>query len=111
MINKRFPMRVALAVYTPEEYAKLLSVADDARELDETWEEWRASMQKAKAGLAEQGIVCVPVSIEIAKLTQYCLEHNQPNNSGTRAEYAAKLFQERNKQQHIPRKSNKRKRR
>jgi hypothetical protein len=77
MISKKFPMRVALAVYTPEEYAKLLSVAEDASELDETWEEWGASMQKAKAGLAERWIVCVPVSIEIAKLTQYCLAHEQ----------------------------------
>ena len=78
MISKKFPMRVALAVYSAEEYAKLLVIAEDASELDETWEEWHASMQKAKLGLAGQGIECVPVPIEMEKLTQYCLERIYP---------------------------------
>jgi len=77
----------SIAYYSPEEYAKLLVTADDASELEDTWEEWYQNMQNTRNNLAALGIVCSEVPIHIEALQMYCQEHNLQNNGAARSEY------------------------
>jgi hypothetical protein len=67
---------IGIAYYSPEEYAKLLLTADDASELEDTWEEWYQNMQNTRNNLAALGILCSEVPIQIEALQKYCQEHN-----------------------------------
>jgi hypothetical protein len=98
-MNKRQEkLKVALATYTPQEYVRLHATADDASELDATWEEWFKGVEEARSRLALQGIECVNVPIEIAALQQFCLEHNLKNTGETRANYAAEMLRKQHQQ-------------
>jgi hypothetical protein len=90
---------IGIAYYSSEEYAKLLVTADDASELEDTWEEWYQNMQNTRNNLAALGIVCREVPIQIEALQKYCQEHNLKNNGAARSEYVATLLQQQQKQQ------------
>jgi len=85
---------IGIAYYSPEEYAKLLVTADDASELEDTWEEWYQNMQNTRNNLAALGIVCREVPIQIEALQKFCQEHNLQNNGTARSEYVATLLQQ-----------------
>ena len=40
-------MPVAVAVYRPEHYARLLATAEDASDLEPTWQEWHTVFQES----------------------------------------------------------------
>src|SRR5215470_11322711 len=94
MQHHRFMTNIGIAYYTPEEYAKLLLTADDASELEDTWEEWYQNMQNTRNNLAALGIVCREVPIQIEALQKYCQEHNLKNNGAARSEYVTTLLQQ-----------------
>jgi hypothetical protein len=98
MQQNKFPSNIGIAYYSPEEYAKLLMTADDASELEDTWEEWYQNMQNVKNSLAALGTICREVPIQIEELQKYCQEHNLQNNSGTRAGYVSVLVKQQQKQ-------------
>ncbi len=102
---------IGIAYYSPEEYAKLLLTADDASELEDTWEEWYQNMQNTRNNLAALGIVCCEVPIQIEALQKYCQERNLQNNGAARSEYVATLLQQQQKQQRPQQKKPKKKRR
>ncbi len=87
--------KTALAVYTPEEYAKIRALSEDADSMEETWEEWHQGANEAKVQAALQGIQCVEIAIDANGLVKYCLENNLAINSEARAGYAAWLLRER----------------
>jgi hypothetical protein len=99
MQHHRFMTNIGIAYYSPEEYAKLLLTADDASELEDTWEEWYQNMQKTRNNLAALGILCSEVPIQIEALQKYCQEHNLKNNGAARSEYVATLLQQQQQSQ------------
>jgi len=99
MIHRARIAPVALATYLPEQYPTLLATAEDANVLETTWKEWHQVLEQTKLNLALVGISFVEVTIDMDALAKYCLEHNLKNNSGTRAEFAARLLREQLQQQ------------
>ncbi len=89
--TSKYELTVFLATYTPEEYEKLLLVADDTDDLEPLWEDWRREVQKVVGSLLAQNMKYVEVPIKVDKLAQFCLENNLPNNSETRSKFAMYL--------------------
>lgn len=94
-------LAIAVAIYVPEQYARLLATAEDASDLETTWQEWHQVLQDTRRKMAALGMYLVDVTIDLDKLEAYCQQRGLPNTSSTRAEYAAHLLSERH-QQHRP---------
>jgi hypothetical protein len=48
--TSRMPM--AVAVYLPEHYPRLLAVAEDASDLEAPWQEWHQGLQETRQKIA-----------------------------------------------------------
>ncbi len=87
-------MPIAVAVYLPEQYPRLLATAEDASDLEATWQEWHQVLQETKQKMAALGMHLVEVIVDLNALEEYCQEQGLKNTSGTRAQYAAHLLSE-----------------
>jgi phosphoglycolate phosphatase-like HAD superfamily hydrolase len=87
-------MLIAVAVYLPEHYARLLATAEDASDLEPTWQEWHTVYQETRQKMAELGMHLIEVTVDLDDLEQYCQEQGLKNTSGTRAQYAAHVLSE-----------------
>ncbi len=92
-------MPIAVAVYRPEHYARLLATAEDASDLEPTWQEWHTVYQETRQNMAALGMDLIEVTVDLNDLEQYCQEQGLKNTSGTRAQYAAHLLSERHPRQ------------
>ena len=95
-------MPMAVAVYLPEQYPRLLATAEDASDLEATWQEWHQVLQETKQKMAALGMHLVDVIVDLDALEQYCQEQGLKNTSGTRAQYAAHLLSEQLQRQAQP---------
>jgi hypothetical protein len=92
-------MPIAVAVYRPEQYARLLATAEDASDLEPTWHEWHTVYQETRQKMAELGMDLIEVTVDLDDLENYCQEQGLRNTSGTRAQYAAHLLSEQHPRQ------------
>ncbi len=79
----------ALAWYRPEDYDTLRAVFDDGDELDETYEEWLAGVQKLERQLQANGIHPVHVILDLDTFTAWCQYEGLPRNAAARSRFAA----------------------
>ncbi len=87
-------MPIAVAVYLPEQYARLLATAEDASDLEPTWQEWHTVFQETRQKMAELGMDLIEVTVDLDDLETYCQEQGLKNTSGARAQYAAHVLSE-----------------
>ena len=92
-------MPIAVAVYLPEQYPRLLATAEDASNLEATWQEWHQVLQETKQKMAALGMHLIEVIVDLDALEQYCQEQGLKNTSGTHAQYAAHLLSEQHQRQ------------
>lgn len=92
-------MPIAVAVYRPEQYARLLATAEDASDLEPTWQEWHTVYQETRQKMAELGMDLIEVTVDLDDLENYCQEQGLKNTSGTRAQYAAHVLSEQHPRQ------------
>jgi hypothetical protein len=95
--TSRMPM--AVAVYLPEQYHRLLATAEDAGDLEVTWQEWHQILQETRQKMTALGMHLVEVIVDLDALEQYCQEQELKNTSSTRTQYAAHLLSEQRQQQ------------
>src|SRR6266568_50613 len=67
-------MPIAVAVYLPEQYPRLLATAEDASDLEATWQEWHQVLQETKQKMAALGMHLIEVIVDLEALDQYCQE-------------------------------------
>jgi hypothetical protein len=92
-------MPIAVAVYLPEQYAKLLATAEDASDLEPTWQEWHTVYLETRQKMAELDMDLIEVTVDLDDLEKYCQEQGLKNTSGTRAQYAAHVLSEQHPRQ------------
>lgn len=92
-------MPIAVAVYLPEQYARLLATAEDASDLEPTWQAWHTVYQETRQKMAERGMDLIEVTVDLDDLETYCQEQGLKNTSGTRAQYAAHVLSEQHPRQ------------
>ena len=92
-------MLIAAAFYLPEQYAGLLASAEDASDLEPTWQEWHAVFQETRQKMAELVMDLIEVIVDLDALEKYCQEQGLKNTSGTHAPYAAHVLSEQHPRQ------------
>ena len=50
-------LAIAVTVYVPEQYARLLATAEDASDLEATWQEWHQVLQDTRQKMAR--LACI----------------------------------------------------
>ena len=80
--------------YSGEQWERLREVASDRGELEETHEEWLATMKRTLRSLREAGIPYQLVEIDVEELLIWCNRKRLPINGSSRAEYATHLLQQ-----------------
>lgn len=109
MPKKSSNLALGIASYTPQEYAKLLTVAEDVDDLEPTWEEWVQVAEQFRATLKVTGLDFVDVPIEMEQLQQFLDAHGLPNNGQARAEYVSSIVEKQQPQRRPARKRSKHK--
>ena len=74
-------MPMAVAVYLPEQYPRLLATAEDASDLEATWQEWHQVLQETRQKMATLGMHLIDVIVDLDALEQYCQEQGLKNTS------------------------------
>jgi hypothetical protein len=87
----------SFAWFQPEEWNRLKEVVEDPSSLDDTYEEWRASAEKAISEFRATGQKIQKTSIKVSDLLIWCQSKGYKPDSKARAEYTASLAQARNK--------------
>ena len=82
---------IAICFYTPDGYEELKGVADDKKDLCDTYGDWLVEFSKAVNGLKKEGMDIVPITIDIGKLVQWCKQNKLKNTSSNRSKYVTDL--------------------
>lgn len=83
---------IGVAWFTPEEWAKLRAVAPDADQLQATFAEWQATLEKSLAELRANGVRLQRVPISVSALVAWCDARGRRPDFDARAEYTASEF-------------------
>ena len=78
----------AIASYKPDQWQEFLASADDRDNLEQTWEQWNAGVERLTEKLSAHGIPFRRVVLDVDEIIQYCKEHGVPNNGETRSTLA-----------------------
>ena len=85
------PMNVAVAWYDSTQWAKLKLIAEDADNLDDTYEAWQRNAKNLERGLRQKGIEIQRVSIDVDALVIWCKSPKKRITGEARSAYAAEL--------------------
>jgi len=91
-LPKEPKVRYGVACFSREQWPLLLRTAEDADNLEPTWEDWHDSLQERKRALKAKGIMLEEVPLDVDEFNKYCASRHIPKNAGSRAGYAAMLL-------------------
>ena len=77
--------KLCIAWYSPEQYNRLLEVADDREQIRDTYENWLRGAEKVVQDLPVRPTI---VHIKVDELVRWCQAHKRPVDSEARSEYA-----------------------
>ena len=99
-IKKRRKMketaRIAAGVawYRRDQWPRLLEVAEDADELEDTYEGWLQIANERFKTFKVPGVLLKKVDVDIEELIAWCAERGRPVNGSARSEFVAEKVQE-----------------
>jgi len=93
------PQIAGLCWIRPDQWDRLLEVAEDSDRLETTWDEWQEKSLEMIEVFATRGILIEKVDVDIEALIAWCQDKEKPVNASTRAEYVTALMMEQKKQQ------------
>lgn len=85
---------LCVAWYTPEQYKRLLQVAEDRDNLEETYEEWKATAEETLPEFEKQGVLVRKVYIDVEELVAWCKSHSRPIDGASRTVFVADKVEE-----------------
>jgi antibiotic biosynthesis monooxygenase (ABM) superfamily enzyme len=89
---------VGVAWYQREQWAHLRELAADAESLEEHYDEWVASAERALATVKAQGLTVERVTVDIDGMAEWCRRAGRPFDGKARSEYVAELMRKRDSQ-------------
>jgi len=84
-------MRIGLAWYTPEQWRRMRDTAEDADDLDATYEEWLAGAERAENEIAAQGLIIERVMVDVDELVAWLEATGRRATSASRSVYALEV--------------------
>ncbi|MBE0506515.1 MAG: hypothetical protein IBX50_07320 [Marinospirillum sp.] len=91
------PQRAGFCWIKPEQWQRLLEVAEDRDRLESSWEEWEAKSLEMIEVFATRDIQIEKVPVDVEALLAWCQQREKPVNASTRAEYVTALMMEQKK--------------
>jgi hypothetical protein len=88
--------RIAAGVawYRREQWPRLLEVAEDADELEDTYEEWLGIANERFDEFNVPGVLLKKVDVDIEELITWCGERGRPVDARARSEFVAEKVRE-----------------
>jgi hypothetical protein len=87
-------LNLGVAWYRREQWNRLLEVADDRDNLEDTYEEWEANAKKGLRRLTRPGFEPQRIDIDIEELIRWCKLKNRPVDGAARSIFTAEKLQE-----------------
>lgn len=84
---------LCFAWYDESQWELLCTLVPDRGELDETYDQWQQSANRAIRMIESNGYKVRRVAVDVSALAAWCRDHDRPINGEARAEYAAQLEQ------------------
>ncbi|MBI4332046.1 MAG: hypothetical protein HY673_12260 [Chloroflexi bacterium] len=82
-------VKIGIAAYSREQWVRLVAVAVDRVDMEDTWEEWLEVAKQESARLRQAGFEVREMAMDVDALEAYCRRRGLPNNADTRARYLA----------------------
>lgn len=80
---------LGVAWYRREQWVRLLEIADDRNNLEDTYEEWKANAERSLRRLTRPGFVPQKVDIDVEELIRWCKLKKRPVNGAARSIFTA----------------------
>jgi len=88
---------MGFAWFTHEQWSRLKEIADDANELDSSFEQWEHGATITFEQLRRQGFDVTKVFLDIDRVQEWCREKGLPLDSTARSEYTSELLARRDR--------------
>jgi hypothetical protein len=85
---------LGFAWYKPSQWARLLEVAPDARQLEPTYNQWRAGAVRGMNEMRRSGVRVEKVEVDVEQLVRWCEQEGREVDGEARAEFAAQKLRE-----------------
>ncbi len=92
--NSKIPAVLGIAWYRREEWSRLLEIAADRDELEDTYEEWLHNAETRLHEMAEAGINPTRVYINLDELQDWCIVQGRPLDGDARAVFTAEKLRQ-----------------
>jgi hypothetical protein len=86
---------VGCAWYRAGEWERLREIAADPEKLEQTYEEWVETAERALRGMREAGMRVEKVDVDVEELLAWCERRELAVDAGARAHYAAEALRQR----------------
>lgn len=92
--DKLSGMVIGIAYFQKDEWDRLLSTAQDREALEDTYEEWEASVARLVRNARKVGTQLIKVPVSVEDILEYCRQENVPQDAAARNGLVARLVQE-----------------
>ncbi len=96
--HRKQAMIVGVVGYTAETWAQVKATATDPQCFEDTFEKWKDVAVSARREFQRSGVQAVEYQIEPKLFVDWCIKHQQHNDSQARAEFVSEKLSEAYKQ-------------
>lgn len=87
-------IKIGVASFREHEFNKIREFVPDGDKLEDSWAEQEIKVEEALSRFRSQGMVAVPVTLTLAALVKYEVDHGVRPDGGKRARMASELVWE-----------------
>jgi len=80
-------LNIGIGEYQKKDYQEILKISEDKDNMDKTWEEWKASKNRALEKFKKMGLKPINILVKPKELVQYCREKGLKINGKSRADF------------------------
>jgi len=88
-------IKAAFAWYSPEEYVRFQSAADDPEAWCEDYDSWKTKAEQTLGTLSLEGVAIVKIAMSLEAFEAWCEENGRENDGSARSQFAAEELQRR----------------
>lgn len=87
--RRQHPLRLGIAWYTSEQFARLKVVAADADSMDDTYEDWLINATTNLQKFQEEGFDIVKVPFDVDEWVAWCKKNEKPLTGASRSQFTS----------------------
>ncbi len=99
MRKGRDQSKFGIAIYRPEDWARLREIADDRDNLEESWTEWSRGIATLEHEQSAAGKAYQTILVDLDQLIHYCRDRGMRNDAAARARFVSDLLRHEHRNQ------------